>query len=77
MDVYFSPDIEAKLEQLASRSGKNTAHVIEEAVDRMLEYDAHFLAAVEEGRAAALRGELIEHDAVVERVLPARLRKAA
>jgi hypothetical protein len=34
----------------------------------MLECDIHFLEAVEEGRAAARRGEMRDHDAVVESV---------
>jgi predicted transcriptional regulator len=34
----------------------------------MLDYDERFLAAVEQGRAAARRGELVEHDEVVERI---------
>jgi predicted transcriptional regulator len=42
--------------------------VVEEAVDRMLEHDEHFIAAVEEGRASASRGDLLEHDEVVERI---------
>ena len=33
-----------------------------------LEYDARFIEAVKEGRAAARRGDLLEHDEVVERV---------
>ena len=68
MEVHFSPDKEARLQQLATRIGKDTAQVVEEAVDRMLEYDIRFVEAVGEGRAAARRGELLEHDAVVERI---------
>lgn len=34
----------------------------------MLEYDSHLAEAVEEGRAAARRGELLEHDEVVQRI---------
>jgi predicted transcriptional regulator len=34
----------------------------------MLEYDVRLIEAVEEGRASARRGELIEHDDVVERI---------
>jgi hypothetical protein len=52
----------------AFRAGKNTAQVVEEAVDRMLEYDVRFLEAVEEGRAAACRGDLLEHDPLVESI---------
>ena len=37
--------------------------------DARIEYDVHFLEeAVEEGRAAALRGELLQHEDVVERI---------
>jgi predicted transcriptional regulator len=68
VDVHFSPEKEARLQQLAIRTGKDAAQMIEEAVDRMLEYDAQLIEAVEEGRAAARRGELREHDEVVERI---------
>jgi predicted transcriptional regulator len=37
-------------------------------VDRLLDFKAHFTAAVEKGLASARRGELIEHDDVVERI---------
>lgn len=37
----------------------------EEAVDRLLEYDAGFIEAVKEGRASAKRGDLLEHDEVL------------
>jgi predicted transcriptional regulator len=68
MEVHFSPEKEARISRFASRTGKDTAQVVEEAVDRMLEYDARFIEAVEEGRAAARRGDLLEHDEVVEHI---------
>ena len=34
----------------------------------MLEYNARFVEAVEEGRAAARRGDLVDHDEVVARI---------
>jgi predicted transcriptional regulator len=68
MEVHFSPEKEARLEQVATRVGKKPAQVIEEAVDRMLEYDERFIAAVGQGRASARRGDLLEHDEVVERI---------
>jgi predicted transcriptional regulator len=68
MEVHFSPNTEARLRDAAIRTGKATAQLVEEAVDRMLEYDARFIEAVEVGRAAARRGELLEHEEVVERV---------
>lgn len=68
MELHFAPEKQARLEQLASRTGKDAAQVVEEAVDRLLEYDAHFLAAVEKGRESARRGDLLDHDDVVERI---------
>jgi predicted transcriptional regulator len=68
MEVHFSPDTEARLQDAAMRTGKASAQLVEEAVNRMLEYDARFIEAVEAGRAAARRGELLEHEEVVERV---------
>jgi predicted transcriptional regulator len=68
MEVHLTPETEAKLHQLATRTGKDTAQVVEEAVDRLLEYDAHFIKAVEEGRASARRGDLLEHEEVVQRI---------
>jgi predicted transcriptional regulator len=68
VEVHFSPDKEALLRQFAIRAGKDAAQVVEEAVDRMLEYDARFVEAVEQGRASAHRGDLLEHDEVVERI---------
>jgi predicted transcriptional regulator len=68
MEVPLSPDKEARLQHFANRIGRETAQLVEEAVDRMLEYDARFIDAVEEGRGAARRGELVEHDEVVERI---------
>jgi predicted transcriptional regulator len=68
MEVHLSPDKEARLQQVATRTGKNAAQIVEEAVDRMLEYDTRFIQAVEEGRSSARRGDLLEHDDVVERI---------
>jgi predicted transcriptional regulator len=68
MEVHLSPDREARLRDVATRTGRDATQLVEEAVDRMLEYDARFVEAVEEGRAAARRGDLIEHEEVVERV---------
>ena len=66
--MHLPAEKEARLRQVATRTGKDAAQLVEEAVDRMLEYDTRFIEAVEEGRASARRGELLEHDEVVERV---------
>jgi predicted transcriptional regulator len=68
MEVQLSPEKEARLHHFANRTGREPAQLIAEAVDRMLEYDARFIEAVEEGRAAARRGDLLEHAEVVARI---------
>jgi predicted transcriptional regulator len=68
MEIQLSPEKEALLRSFASRTGREASHLVAEAVDRMLEYDARFVDAVEVGRAAARRGELLEHDEVVTRI---------
>lgn len=68
MEVHLSPEKEARLREFASRAGKDAAQVMEEALDRMLDYEVAFIAAVEKGRDAARRGDLLDHDDVVERI---------
>ena len=68
MEVRFPPDKEARLQETAARVGKEPSQLIEEAVDRMLAYDARFVEAVEVGRAAARRGDLLDHEEVVESI---------
>lgn len=50
------------------RTARNPERLIEAAVERILDCDEQLIAAAEEGRAAAQRGDLPEHDEVVERV---------
>ena len=67
--LHFTAEKEALfIHQFANRTGKDSAQVVEEAVDRLLEYYTHFIEAVERGRAAARRGDLLEHEEVVERI---------
>jgi predicted transcriptional regulator len=68
MEVRLPPEKEDRVRKLAIRMGKDASEVVEEAVDRMLEYDEHFLESVEKGRLAARQGDLLEHDEVVERI---------
>jgi predicted transcriptional regulator len=68
MEVHLTGQQEAQLIDLAARTGRGTDELMERAVAQMLEYDAKFLEAVEQGRASAGRGELIEHDDVVRQI---------
>ena len=66
--MNFTPEQQSRLHEVASRTGKDPRQVVEEGIDRMLDYDERFLAAVEEGRASARRGDLLEHDEVVAHI---------
>ncbi|MBV8631659.1 MAG: hypothetical protein JOZ83_12085 [Silvibacterium sp.] len=60
----MSADTERKLVRLAEQQGRDSESLIVEAVERMIDYDQWFLAEVEQGLAAADRGEFVEHEQV-------------
>jgi predicted transcriptional regulator len=68
MEVHFTPEQEAKLAQLAVKSGTNTERLVTEVVVRYLDEEVRFLAAIEKGLAAAERGEFIEEEEMDARV---------
>jgi hypothetical protein len=47
---------------LASRTGKDTEEIIQEAVARLLDEDARFMEAVKVGEAAFEHGEYLTHE---------------
>ena len=68
MEVHFSPDVETRLRQVALANGKDAEQLVKDAVARMLENQARFVAGVETGIAQADRGELIDHKDIVSRI---------
>ncbi len=68
MEVHFAQNQEAQLNELAAKTGRGTEELVQKAVARMLDYDTDFLKAVEDGKASARRGDLLEHDDVVRRI---------
>ena len=61
MDVPLNPDLQAKLTRLAAEQGRDSAALVIEAIERMVNYDEWFLREVNKGLAAAGRGELVDH----------------
>ena len=61
MEVHFTPEQEAQLAQIATNAGTD-AEVVKQAALRLLEEDARFRAAVQEGIAQADRGDFIEEE---------------
>ena len=68
MDVHVTPEQEAKLVDLATRTGRQTAELVHTAVNRLIDEDSRFLEAVERGFASLDRGEYVSHEDVGARL---------
>jgi predicted transcriptional regulator len=64
MEIHLRPDLQAKLARLAADQGREAGALVEEAVERLVNYDEWFVREVEQGLAAADRGEFVEHEEV-------------
>lgn len=68
MEVHFPPEVETRLREAASSSGKDAEQLVKDAVARMLENQDRFIAGVRLGIEQANRGELVEHQEVLDRI---------
>ncbi len=64
MEVRLNPDLEAKLNRVAAEQGRDSESLVQEAVERLINYNDWFIGEVEKGLAAADRGEFIEHEEI-------------
>lgn len=74
MEVPLTPDQQAKLSRMASAQGRAAETLVQEAVDHLLNYNDWFLREVDNGLAAAHRGDFVEHDDIrkmIDRRYPA------
>jgi predicted transcriptional regulator len=74
MEVQLTFDQEAKLTRMATEQGRAAETLVQEAVERFLNYDEWFSREVDKGLAAADRGEFVEHDDIrkmIDRRYPA------
>lgn len=62
MQIQLKPDLEARLARLAAERGSDTQALVQEVIERFVDYDEWFLREVEKGLAAADRGEFTEHE---------------
>ena len=62
MEVHFTPEQQAMLAQIASKTGTVPERLVTKVVARYLGEEARFLAAVEKGISAAERGDFIEEE---------------
>jgi predicted transcriptional regulator len=68
MEVKLSPELQAKLDNIAVQQGRDSASLVHEAVERLIDYDEWFIREVEEGLAQIERGETLPHDEVAARM---------
>lgn len=68
MEVKLTPELQAKLEDVAAQQGRDAQSLVRDAVERLIEYDAWFVREVEKGLAEIDAGEVLEHDEVGARL---------
>jgi predicted transcriptional regulator len=68
MELHFTPESEARLNQLASEKGRGPEQLVLEIVQAYLDHDQWFKHEVQKGLAQLDRGEFIEHDELVDRI---------
>jgi predicted transcriptional regulator len=72
MQIYFTPEEETQLSQLAAHAGVNPAQMVKDAALGLLDEDARFRAAIRKGIAEADQDQFIseqEMDARLKRML--------
>jgi predicted transcriptional regulator len=72
MEIFFTHETEAKLNQIASQSGKGTGQLVQELVAGCLEHDEWFRQEVGKGLASLDAGKFVAHEEVrrqIERLL--------
>lgn len=62
MEVQFPLELQQKLNRIAAQQGRASESLVQEAVERLINYDEWFLHEVQKGLEAADRGEFVEHD---------------
>jgi predicted transcriptional regulator len=68
MTLQLTAALEQRLAHLAAEVHRSPDELAQEAVDRFLTYNEELSAAVEIGRAAAARGEMVDHEEVMTMV---------
>ena len=72
MEVSLTPEVEARLAQIASDEGKGAGQIVQELVANYLDHDAWFRREVQKGLASLDAGKFVSHEEVrrqIERIL--------
>jgi predicted transcriptional regulator len=68
MNLQVPPELEAKLTRLAAETGRTADQVALDLLASSMDHDDWFRAEIENGRAAADEGRLLEHNDVAARM---------
>lgn len=72
MEISLAPELEAKLNEIASEAGKGPSQVVEELVANYLDHNQWFKQEVEKGLGSLDDGKSVSHEDVrrqMERIL--------
>ena len=75
MEIPLAPELEAKLQKVASQAGKGVSQVVGELVAKYLDYDQWFRQQVEQGLASLEQNKSLSQEEVRERIQPFLNRK--
>ncbi|HEY6765133.1 MAG TPA: hypothetical protein VI386_10195 [Candidatus Sulfotelmatobacter sp.] len=64
MEVSFAPELEAKLNRIASETGKGADQIVRELVASHLDHDEWFCQEVGKGLASLDQGKFVSHEEV-------------
>ena len=64
MEISFAPEFEARLNRIASQTGKGPDEVVRELVANYLDHDEWFRQEVAKGLASLDRGKFVSHEEV-------------
>ena len=65
MTLELTPALERSLEQIAGTSHRSAQELAVEAIEGYVAHQRSLIAAIEEGQAAAGRGDMVDHDDVM------------
>lgn len=68
MEIRRSAELQDKLSRMASKQGRDQESLVQEAAERLIDYDEWFERQVDTGIAQIDRGEIREHDEIGERM---------
>jgi predicted transcriptional regulator len=68
MEVHFSPELEAKLNHVASENSSASDEYVQQLVEHYLDHDAWFRQKVKRGLAQLDREEFLTHEEVGQRL---------